>query len=68
MKNVEPELISGVQLLDQYRGKQVPEGFRSLHIRFKLQDEEKTLTEERIEQIVASVIELLTKQCNIQMR
>ncbi|HPV14991.1 MAG TPA: phenylalanine--tRNA ligase subunit beta [Candidatus Cloacimonadota bacterium] len=68
VKSVEPELISGVQLLDQYRGKQVPQGFRSLHIRFKLQDEEKTLTEERIEQIVASVIEVLTKQCNIQMR
>ncbi|MGI6198415.1 MAG: phenylalanine--tRNA ligase subunit beta [Candidatus Cloacimonadaceae bacterium] len=66
--SVEPELISGVQLLDQYRGKQVPEGYRSLHIRFKLQDQEKTLTEERIEQIVASVIDLLTKQCNIQMR
>ena len=68
VQSVEPELISGVQLLDQYRGKQVPQGFRSLHIRFKLQDQEKTLTEERIEQIVASVISLLTKQCNIQMR
>lgn len=68
VQSVEPALISSVQLLDQYRGKQVPEGFRSLHIRFKLQDEEKTLTEERIEQIVASVIKSLTKQCKIQMR
>ncbi len=67
-QSAQPELISKVELMDEYRGKQVPKGFRSLLIRLTLQDQEKTLTEHAIDQIIASVINLLIQQCQIQMR
>lgn len=67
-KSVEPLLISAVEVFDEYRGKQVPEGFRSLSVRLSLRDKEKTLTDERIDALVDSVVKLLTQECQIQMR
>jgi phenylalanyl-tRNA synthetase beta chain len=65
---VDVELITSVEVFDEYRGKQIPEGFRSLSIRLTLRDKEKTLTDERIDALVDSVVKLLIQECQIQMR
>jgi phenylalanyl-tRNA synthetase beta chain len=65
---VDPRLISSVSVFDEYRGKQVPTGQRSLSLRLMLQDKEKTLTDERVEQVVASVLKMLESTWQIQMR
>jgi len=68
IRSVDPELIKAVDVFDEYRGKQVPEGLRSVSVRLSMQDKEKTLTDERIEALVDSAVKLLTQECQIQMR
>ena len=68
VRSVDVELITSVEVFDEYRGKQIPEGFRSLSIRLTMRDKEKTLTDERIDALVDSVVKLLIQECQIQMR
>jgi len=65
---VDRVLITSVELFDEYRGKQVPEGFRSISIHIFARDREKTLTDERVEQLLASVIKMLDDRWQIKMR
>ena len=68
IKAVDPQLIAEVGIFDQYLGKQVPEGFRSMSLRIVVQDSEKTLTDERVDQVIASVREMLSRAWQINMR
>ncbi len=68
IKAVEPILTSAVSIFDQYLGKQVPEGFRSMTLRIVVQDSEKTLTDERVDQVLASVREMLISAWQVNMR
>lgn len=63
-----PELISELKVFDEFRGKQIPEGLRSLSLHIKIQDKEKTLTDERVDQLVESVIKKLQDTWQINMR
>ncbi len=68
IKAVNPDLISDVSIFDQYLGQQVPAGFRSLSLHIVVQDSEKTLTDERVDQVLASVWEMLAHAWQINMR
>ncbi|MCB5247107.1 MAG: phenylalanine--tRNA ligase subunit beta [Candidatus Cloacimonetes bacterium] len=68
IKAVNPDLIRDVSIFDQYLGQQVPEGFRSMSLRIVVQDSEKTLTDERVDQVLASVREMLFRAWQINMR
>ena len=68
IKAVNPELISDVSIFDQYLGQQVPPGFRSMSLRLVMRDSEKTLTDERVDQLLASVQEMLSRAWQINMR
>lgn len=68
IKAVNPDMISEVSIFDQYLGKQVPPGFRSMSLRLVMQDNEKTLTDERVDQLLASVQEMLSRAWQINMR
>lgn len=65
---LDPELVRDVQAFDEYRSKQIPEGFRSLSLHLVLQDQEKTLTDERVDKLMASVQKTLTEKFEITMR
>jgi len=68
IKLVEPYLIQDVKIFDEYRGKGVPDGWHSISLHIILQDYEKTLTEERVEQVIDSVIKMLENTWQIKMR
>ena len=68
IKAIAPELISQVQIFDQYLGEHIPQGFRSVSLRLRLQDREKTLTDERVDELLASVREMLSRTWQIKMR
>ena len=61
-------IISEVTAFDEYHGKQIPEGKRSLTLRLKLRDKEKTLTDERVDYLIDSVIKKLRETWQIIMR
>ncbi|HOH82038.1 MAG TPA: phenylalanine--tRNA ligase subunit beta [Candidatus Syntrophosphaera thermopropionivorans] len=68
IKLVEPYLIQDVKIFDEYRGKGVPDGWHSISLHIILQDYEKTLTEERVGQVIDSVIKMLENTWQIKMR
>lgn len=66
--SIDPALIQKVGIFDEYRGKQVPEGFRSISLHIFMQDQEKTLTDERVDQLIVSTIKVLQDTWGAKMR
>ena len=60
-KNADKALITEVAVFDVFEGKGVPEGKKSLGIAVTLQPMDKTLTDEEIEKVSASVVAAVTK-------
>ena len=65
---VNSNIIQKVTPFDQFKGKQIPEGFRSLSLNIELVSEINTLTDEQIKKIMASIIEKLIEKFKIEMR
>ncbi len=62
------ELIHRVMFIDEYKGKQIPEGKKSVTIRIVIGANDKTLTSDEIEACANSVIKNLTKRLNAEIR
>ena len=65
---IKSELLHGASFVDEYRGKQVPEGKKSLTARLIIGSREKTLTSGEIEEVANSVIKKLTKRFGAELR
>lgn len=61
-------LLHGVDFVDEYRGKQVPAGKKSVTLRLKIGSLTKTLTSQEIEQCAATVIKRLCKKLDAAER
>jgi phenylalanyl-tRNA synthetase beta chain len=61
-------LLESVELFDEYRGDNVPEGQRSLAFRLVYRKSDRTLTDEEIEPIQQKVREAVVKQFNVSLR
>lgn len=68
IRAVDSDIIEHVSIFDEYRSKQIPEGFKSMSIHIFLLDSTKTLTDERIDTLVDSVIKTLQEHLQITMR
>jgi phenylalanyl-tRNA synthetase beta chain len=60
-RNADKALIADVGIFDVFEGKGVAEGKKSVAIRVTLQPTQKTLTDEEIEKVGASVVNAVTK-------
>lgn len=60
--------IVGFDIFDEYMGKGIEDGQRSLAYRLTLQSKEKTLTDSQIEDLVAKVKHALSHQFSVQYR
>lgn len=60
--------ISDLSLIDEYKGKQIPDGFRSLTFRIIFNHREKTLTDEEVDTLFASIVNDLKSRWEIQLR
>ncbi len=65
---VNKSVVKNVSLLDEYKGKNIPQGKRSLTISLTLNSENKTLTDKFVEQLMNKVKQNLEKNYNIEMR
>ena len=61
-------LLHGADFVDEYRGKQVPAGTKSVTIRLTIGSLEKTLTSTEIEECASGVIKKLTKRLGAELR
>ncbi len=66
--SVNPKLIKSVTGFDEFIGKQIENGFRSLSISLSIFSLTKTLTDELIKSIVDNVIKKLHEKYKIEMR
>ena len=62
------ELLRDVRFVDEYKGKQIPAGKKSVTIRLVIGSAEKTLTGEEIEQVANSVLKRIAKTTGAEIR
>ena len=62
------KLIKSASFVDEYRGKQIPEGKKSVTIRLVIASDTKTLTSEQIEKVAATVTKTLEHTAGAQTR
>ena len=60
--------VRGVDVFDQYRGKGVEPGKKSLALRIVMQDTDRTLTDSEMEGVVASIREQLNEKFKAKPR
>jgi phenylalanyl-tRNA synthetase beta chain len=63
-----PEFVREVEVYDQYRGKGVDPGQKSLALRIVMQDTDRTLTDSEMEGVVASIREQLNEKFQAKPR
>ena len=68
IRGVKSELFHGAAFVDEYRGKQVPDGKKSVTIRLAIGSKEKTLTSAEIEDVANGVIKKLVKRFGAELR
>jgi len=61
-------LFRGIIMFDYYRGKGVPEGYRSLAYRLRFLSLERTLTDDEIDSVVARVVDHLREALGVERR
>ncbi len=62
------ELLRDARFVDEYKGKQIPEGKKSITVRLVIGSGEKTLTGDEIEAVAKSTIKKLTKTIGADVR
>ncbi|MDR1137425.1 MAG: phenylalanine--tRNA ligase subunit beta, partial [Synergistaceae bacterium] len=67
-KKGQEDLLRGVAFVDEYRGKQVPEGKKSVTMRLVIGSVKKTLTSEEIESCANAIIKRLKKTMGGELR
>ena len=68
VRNSSPQLLKDIDIFDIYRGKGVPEGMKSLAITLTLQDDNETLTDDRVEAVVREVLSSLRDSTGATLR
>ncbi|HEX6635036.1 MAG TPA: phenylalanine--tRNA ligase subunit beta [Usitatibacter sp.] len=63
-----PAFVREVEVFDQYRGKGVEPGKKSLALRIVMQDTDRTLTDSEVEGVVASIRDQLNQEFKAQPR
>jgi phenylalanyl-tRNA synthetase beta chain len=61
-------LLTDIEIFDVFRGKQIPEGTKSIAIRLNFQSPEKTLTEEEVNVIMEKIISGAEKSFQAKLR
>jgi phenylalanyl-tRNA synthetase beta chain len=61
-------LLEQLQLVDEYRGAQVPKDHRSLAFRLTFRDPQRTLTTDEVNTVVERIVEALKQQFGATLR
>ncbi len=64
----EKKLLRGCELFDVYEGKNLPTGKKSYAVSFYLRDDEKTMSDKQIDDIMNKILQQLIKQLGAEQR
>ena len=62
------DIISSVILFDLYRGESIPEGRQSMAFRIRYQSEDRTLTDDEVQEVHSRVVDALVTELGASMR
>ncbi|MFH1113360.1 MAG: phenylalanine--tRNA ligase subunit beta [Pseudomonadota bacterium] len=62
------DIIGSVVLFDLYRGESIPEGYQSVAFRIRYQSEDRTLTDEEVQEVHSRVVEAVVTQLGAALR
>jgi phenylalanyl-tRNA synthetase beta chain len=68
LREVAPAQVRSIDVFDDYRGKGMAESQKSLAIRVVMQDTERTLTDQEVEDAVQKLVDAALRQCNAALR
>ncbi|WP_071515628.1 phenylalanine--tRNA ligase subunit beta [Geitlerinema sp. PCC 9228] len=68
MRKAGGKLLASVELFDEYRGENVPEGERSLAFRLLYRASDRTLTDEEVDPVQQKIRDRLTSQFGVTLR
>ena len=68
IRGVKSELFHGAHFVDEYRGKQVPDGKKSVTVRLAIGSKDKTLTSAEIEEVASGVLNKIAKRFGAELR
>ncbi|OZA11436.1 MAG: phenylalanine--tRNA ligase subunit beta, partial [Hydrogenophilales bacterium 17-62-8] len=60
--------VQSIEVFDDYRGKGLPENQKSLAIRVVMQDTQRTLTDQDVDDAVRKLVDTALNQCNASLR
>jgi phenylalanyl-tRNA synthetase beta chain len=62
------DILGNVKLFDYYKGKQVPEGFKSMSYSLFFRSKTKTLTDEEVNELQNEIVERLEEELGLKLR
>jgi phenylalanyl-tRNA synthetase beta chain len=68
LREAAPAQVRSIDVFDDYRGKGMGESQKSLAIRVVMQDTERTLTDQEVEDAVQKLVNAALRQCNASLR
>ena len=68
VRGIKSELLHGAAFVDEYRGKQVPAGKKSLTLRLAIGSKDKPLTSAEIEEVSSGVLNKIAKRFGAELR
>jgi phenylalanyl-tRNA synthetase beta chain len=68
LMGIDKKLIQNVEFFDEYNSSEIGDDFKSVTFKITLQSDEKTLTEENLENIHQNIIEKTSQKFNAKLR
>ena len=68
VRQINQKLIKEISLFDVFQGKNLPDDKKSYGIAFKIQDNDKTLSESEIEGLMKKIISKIEKDFKAELR
>jgi len=68
LREAAADRVRSIEVFDDYRGKGVAENQKSLAIRVVMQDTERTLTDQEVDDAVQKLVDAALRQCNAPLR
>jgi phenylalanyl-tRNA synthetase beta chain len=62
------DIITSVNLFDLYRGESIPQGHQSMAFRIRYQSEDRTLTDEEVQEVHSLILEALSQEFGASIR
>ena len=60
--------VKELEFIEEYRGNQIPNGKKSITLRLKLGNDERTMTSDEITEKMNNILKILNKKCNAELR